>query len=327
MNANTHDAYDDNTTDPGGLEERLQRIEGELEDHLPEDQRLQSSIPDGRGRSDFVGPTVHKAVYEEPRRRPEPRQGRPAEPSFADFYEPGVADVDADEVLGRDRRPPARPTAPPARKNRSLDSLRQILADLGAASEAAPGPDTAKAVEPVDAGMDEGLLELQPDELVETAEPEDRRRTAFLPVETDFLRQSGLLDTSRNAIRPPAAPPEPPVPAELEELKDRLEDLPLPVPSGDLDKALAMARSLEKTVPKPAPSAPHPDLEAVQAYLETLHGQIKASPEPVVAPPPAASEPKRPVFLIVAATILGTTLFLVLLYAAYLFRTGALRFD
>ena len=334
MNADTYNTYDDYSDEPDALEARLQRIEGELEDHLPEDQRLQSSIPGGGQFSDTAYPAAHERVQDVPRTRSDrSAEPVPSEPSFADFYEPGIADVDPDEVLGRDRHSVAPASPSPARANRSVDSLRQILADLGAAPEDASTPDRKEP--PTGARMDEGLLELQPDELAEP-DPEQRGRRPFIPVEADFLRQSGLTDATRGAARRPAPAPQPALPAEAGELRDRLGDLPAPQSQGDLDKALAMARSLERAVPKPIPT-PRPDLEAVQAYLEALQEQV-TPPQPVAARPgqgvetpcpplPAAPEAKRPIWPVIVGSVLGTILFLALLYLAYLMGAGMLRID
>ncbi len=333
MNVTTHSEL--TPDEPESIEDRLQRIEGELEHHLPEDQRLQSSIPGGREASGFAYPPAREAAPEVPRGPGDRRPGfDPSEPSFAEFYEPGIADVDPDEELGRGRRPVAPANPQKTRASRSADNLRRILVDLGAAPEAPPAPAPKPVMppavaEPMDRDLDGGLLELQPDDMPEAPGRAYGMPPGPRPTEAEFLRQSGLTDAARGGGRdaaPRAVPapkrPAPPVAEGPGELRDRLGDLPAP-PRGDLDKALAMARTLEKTGPRPAspPDAEPPaDLASVQAYLEALHEQIEKPGPPADAQAAPAAKPS--VVPVVAATAAGTTLLLAVLYLLYLAVTG-----
>ena len=314
------------------LEKRLREIEGALQEHMPEDQRLQSSIPEGRGRFNLAYDAAPEATWDAVRPLRSAEEG-PVEPSFADFYERGVADVDPEEeVLGKPRRAPAQPVAG-RRKPRSVDSLKQILAELGAgpappARSASPEADERIAFQSA-APPEEGELDERIDESAFELQP----GVAPLPpaqTEAQFLLQSGLTDAKRIPEQPQARPVKP-APAAA-----------TPGGADDFSKALAMTQRIRKPA---APASPPPaDVEAVQAYLDALQEQIPepaapaspaptaptASPAPPPAPAPSADEAseaprrRRRAMLAALAAVFGAALIAAAAYIAYLWSVSAL---
>jgi len=154
------------------IQERLEALDGEWAEGIPDDDRLRSGVPGGQRSSDLdfiqmTGLTRPQPAADSQVSARKPEQGNADDGSPVSFYERGVADVDAsmtpNSIESGDAEDPAIPSGP-HHEAPSIAELKGIIADLSRDRSPREGETVSQEDDGAEAAGAEGVSSRQTDQ-------------------------------------------------------------------------------------------------------------------------------------------------------------------